>query len=63
MTDLSGKHITNDPIIAAVEQLNAGYKNTDFSRRPTYEYRSTKIHTVVFKGQDGKWRENYVFEK
>ncbi|AXA39417.1 hypothetical protein [Rhizobium leguminosarum] len=52
-----------DPVVAAVKQLNEPYKNTEFRRRPAYEYGSTKVHSVVFKGEDGEWRENYAFEK
>ena len=57
------KSSPNDRIIESVKQLSSGWKNTDFSKRPPEKVGSGKLYTVVFKGEDGLWRENYVFEK
>ena len=52
-----------DKVVEAVKQLNAGYLNTDYFRKPPEDLRSGKLYTVTFKGEDGHWRENYVFER
>ncbi|HEU0120503.1 MAG TPA: hypothetical protein VFQ91_08265 [Bryobacteraceae bacterium] len=53
---------SRDPIIVAVEELNAGYKNTDFSKRPIGRMGKGELFIVVFKGQNGEWFENYAWQ-
>lgn len=52
-----------DPVISAVEALNAGYQNSDYAKRGPDQIGGANIYTVVFKGADGEWRENYVYER
>ena len=53
---------SDDPVIDAVKTLNAGYDNTDYAKRSAVQIGKARIYTVVFKGQDGYWHENYVYE-
>ena len=52
-----------DPVIAAVEALNAGYQNSDYAKRGPDQIGGANIYRVAFKGRDGVWRENYVYER
>jgi len=52
-----------DPVIAKVEALNAGYQNTDYAKRGPDQIGGANIYRVSFKGADGVWRENYVYER
>ena len=52
-----------DPVIAAVEALNAGYQNSDYAKRGPDQVGGANIYRVAFKGGDGVWRENYVYER
>ena len=52
-----------DRIIDAIKQLNAGYSNTEYAKRSPEDLGAGKLYTVVFKGADQQWRENYVFER
>jgi len=54
---------STDPVIQQVVSLNSGYKNSEYSKSPPDKVGTGKIYTVKFKGQDGDWRENYVFER
>jgi hypothetical protein len=53
---------SDDPVIDAVKRLNSGWNNTDYSRRDPVQLGKASLYTVAFKGQDGYWRENYVYE-
>ena len=52
----------NDPVLLAVQALNAGWKNTEYSKRRPQPIGKGSMYTVVYKGQDDIWREDYVFE-
>lgn len=52
-----------DPVIAAVEALNAGYLNSGYAKRGPDQIGGANIYRVVFQGRDGVWRENYVYER
>ena len=54
---------SNDPIINAVKRLNTGYQNTEYSIKRTIKLGDALVHTVTFKGEDGWWHDNYVYEK
>jgi hypothetical protein len=51
----------SEGIINAVKQLNAGYNNTDYGVRQPEDVAGGKLYTVVFRGENKEWMENYVF--
>ncbi len=60
---LEPKNPSADPVIDAVVRLNSRYNNTNYSKRNPVHVGSGNLYTVVFKGEDGYWRENYVYER
>src|ERR1700723_3664670 len=58
-----GNNPAADPIIDAVVRLNSQYSNSAYSKRNPVRVGSGNLCTVVFKGEDGYWRENYVYER
>jgi hypothetical protein len=52
----------DDPVIAAVKLLNAGYNNSNYSKRQPQKLGPGRMYTVSYQGQDKAWYEDYVFE-
>jgi hypothetical protein len=53
----------DDPIIAAVIRLNAGYTNSDYEKRDPVRIGDSLVYIVTFKGENGFWYQNYVYQK
>ena len=49
--------------IDAVSDMNEGYNNTNYRCSMPSKFASGFLYEVSFEGEDGYWRQNFVFQK